>query len=503
MERKPAGKKRSRVMLFVAALFIVNFILLVATSGQYAGDLGLVAQNAGLVVAGLVFAVVGGLILVRQRRNLIGLLLMVPPVILTISNLLDFLFAAELVKAQTLDAWLFLYIWLESWSWWLLIAPLILIFLLFPTGHLLTKRWRWAVFVLASAFGLFLFVATFARAGESLEGGQTWTNPIGFLSEETVGLLIAIMSPMLLLSVLASVVSVFLRYRRAQAVERAQLRWLFFAGAFFLVVYAPGFFTPEGGLAGWFEVLFLPSLVGVPIAIGIAVLRYRLWDIDFVINRSLVYGVLTALLGAIFAGTAALVAQVAKTIFGAELESASAAVAALTVAALFQPLRDWVEGSINRRLFPENIDMAKGLVEIQPEMWAWIPLPGMLQAALRHLEEIYVCESSAIYLKRGAGFQPAAMRGLAKSNVPVYRPAAAELNALFQKKTVASENEKPFVLTVPVFLARRKEAELLGVLRLGKRKEGRGYSGDDARTLVAFGAKLAQPVYALSLPKKR
>jgi len=209
------------------------------------------------------------------------------------------------------------------------------------------------------------------------------------------------------------------------------------------------------------------------------------------------------LLGAIFAGTAALVAQVAKTIFGAELESASAAVAALTVAALFQPLRDWVEGSINRRLFPENIDMAKGLVEIQPEMWAWIPLPGMLQAALRHLEDIYVCESSAIYLKRGAGFQPAAMRGLAKSNVPVYRPAAAELNALFQKKTVASENEKPFVLTVPVFLARRKEAELLGVLRLGKRKEGRGYSGDDARTLVAFGAKLAQPVYALSLPKKR
>lgn len=502
VDKKRTKKRLSGILIFLVFLVLVNIILLVVNRSVFATEFAFISQVIFTLVS-LMFAVVGSLILIRQRRNLIGLLLMVFPVMLTLSSVLDFYFAAPLAQANTLDIWLFLYIWFSGWSWWLLIGPLLLIFLLFPTGHLLSKRWRWAVLLLGAAFALFLFLATFAGMASSLNTGQTWPSPIGFLSEPAVELLVAIMSPMLLVSVVASVVSVFLRYRRAQAIERAQLRWLFFAGLIFLVGYIPGGSLSENdALAPLFNILFAIGLLSVPIAIGIAILKYRLWDIDFVINRSLVYGLLTALLGAIFAGTAALVAQLAKTLFGAELESASAAVAALTVAALFQPLRTWVEGVINRRLFPENIDMAQGLIEIQPELWAWVPLPKMLGATLSHLEEIYLCETSAIYLKRAGSFQPAVAHGLSKAQLPTYRPGVAEENSLKQKKSVASENEKPFVLTVPIYLPRRKEAELLGVLRLGKRKEGRGYSGDDAKTLVAFGAKLALPIYALSGKKK-
>lgn len=504
MEKKATKKRQWGIPMLIAVIFLINLALLIYTRSAYSSTFDFLG-NVTWVATGLIFAIVGGLILMRQRRHVIGWLLMVLPIMITISAILDFFLKERTMNSTQLDLWSFLYLWFGAWSWWLLIGPLLLIFLLYPTGHLRSKRWRWVVFVLAAGFILFLFVATFSSTAEFIDNSDlSWANPIGFLSDETITMLVGVMSSLLIISVLGSVASIFVRYRNAQAVERAQIRWLFLAGAFFLVAYLPGFFLQDDSVwSSWFNVLFIFGVIAVPISIGIAILRYRLWDIDIVINRSLVYAVLTALLAGIFAATAALFAQIAKAAFGEEMQQAAAAVAAIFVASIFQPLRTWVETGINRRLFPENIDLSQGLIEINPDFWDWVGLPKIMNATLEHLEVIYSCSVAAIYLKKSENeFLPVAALGITLSKLEPYKVSKEEQDLFQHKKGTLSEKSEPFAISIPIHLPRRKGAEVLGILCLGKRKEGRGYSGDDVKTLVSFGAKLGQPVYAFAAAKK-
>lgn len=503
MEKRTSKKRQLSVPLLIAVIFVINLALLIATRSSYPSTFEFLGE-AIWVVNGLIFAVVGGLILIRQRRHVVGWLLMVLPIMVTVSAILDFFLKQSTLASVQLDALGFLYLWFGGWSWWLLIGPLLLIFLLYPTGHLRSKRWRWVVALLAAAFVLFLFVVTFAGTAEDINGGQTWPNPIGFLSDESVNILVGIMSILLVASVLASVASTFVRYRNAQALERAQMRWLFLAGAFFMIVYLPGFVVQDNSVwSSWFGYLFVFGVATVPIAIGIAILRYHLWDIDVVINRSLVYAVLTTLLAAIFAATAAVLTQTAKAAFGSGMEQGAAAVAAIFVASIFQPLRAWVETGINRRLFPENIDLSQGLVEINPDFWDWVGLPKIMNATLDHLEDIYSCSAAAIYLKKSENeFFPVAALGIPVSKLELYKPNKEEQELFLRKRGIISEKAEPFAISIPIHLPRRNAAEILGVLRLGKRKQGRGYSGDDVKTLVSFGAKLGQPVYAFASARK-
>lgn len=504
MEKKP---KKSRwpfgVWGLVVLIAVVNFALL-GLSYESFPDAGAFWQEVVWRATALVFAIVGALIISRNRKHIIGWLLMIAPIMITVGTILAYFTAPRLAEATVLDTALFLYLWFNSWSWWLLIGPIILIFYLFPTGQLVSKNWRWGVISLAFGFGLFLFAATFSAQAEDLDGTHVFSNPIGFLPEDVVGALIAAMGLFLVSAAIISLVSVFVRYRRSAATERAQMRWLFIAGAFFVINYTIGFLLTgysEGALS---NLLFIASVLAIPIAIGIAILRYRLWDIDVVINRSLVYGVLSTILAALFAGTAALLSQLAKAAFGEEMQQAAAAVAAIVVASLFTPLRSWVESNINRRLFPENIDLSQGLIELNTNLWNWLPLPRILEATLEHLEAIYGHQVSVIYLQHSpADYRPAAARGIAKSELSPYQPDKKAQELLQQKKGISEEAAKPFVLTVPVYLARRKGPELIGVLRLGKRKEGRGFSGGDVKTLVAFGAKLGEPIYALGASKEQ
>lgn len=496
--------KKSRwpvaVWVLVVLMTVVNYALLFAQRDLLQDNF---YSEALWRAAGLTFAIVGALIISRDRRHLIGWLLMVTPIMITLATILANFMEPLLREATELDIPLFLYVWFNTWSWWMLIGPILLIFYLFPTGKLLSPRWRWGVALVFTAFALFMFLATFAAEAEVSEGGPILSNPIGFLANEQVEGLVVLMAVFLVSGALGSLISVFMRYRKSQAVERAQMRWLFIACALFVINYAIGFtiqdysFTPFGNAA------FMLTVFAIPLSIGIAILRYRLWDVDVVINRSLVYGVLTTLLAALFAGTAAVLSQLAKAAFGEEMQQAAAAVAAIVVASLFTPIRTRVENAINRRLFPENIDLSQGLVELNPNLWNWLKMPQILDATLEHLEAIYGHEQSAIYLRRSAGeYMPVAARGIAIADLPVYQVSPAEQELLAHKKGILSDGAAPFVLTTPIYLARRKGPELIGVVRLGKRKQGRGFSGGDVKTLAAFGAKLGEPIYALAQKTK-
>lgn len=509
MEKKTTKKRSWAPWLFVSAIFLINIFLF----SKQVGTLKTAAAVADGIIwtfTILTFASVGTLILTRQRRHIIGWLLVIFPIVYSVSSILDLFVRVSDLQASQLSIGQFLFLWFSAWSWWLLIGPILLIFLLYPTGHLISKGWRWAVVIMSATFALFIFVVSFSPTVENEVATRTWPNPYGFLSDTLVETLLGLMGIMLISSALAAALSVFVRYRRSQAVERAQLRWLFLATSIFFLVYLLAFATSAwgGGAAevsdqAWYTLLFDLSVLTIPLSIGFAILRYRLWDIDVVINRSLVYAVLTTLLAGIFTATATLLTQIARAAFGEEMQQAAAAVAAIFVASIFQPMRAWVESGINRRLFPENIDLSQGLVEINPDFWVWVGLPKIMNATLDHVEDIYSCSTAAIYLKKSQNeFLPVAALGIPLSKLEPFKLNKEEQESLQRKKGILHEKVDPFAISIPIHLPRRKDAEILGVLRLGKRKAGRGYSGDDVKTLVSFGAKLGQPVYAFAAAKK-
>jgi hypothetical protein len=145
------------------------------------------------------------------------------------------------------------------------------------------------------------------------------------------------------------VVALLVRFRRSRGVERQQLKWFTFAGAVTFAALVLLLFPSQYGWIGPVSPLVTaPILVSMPVAAGVAILRYRLYDIDRLINRTLVYGLLTALLGGLYAGLVLVFGQVFGGI-GDNPPSWVVAGATLTVAALFQPARRRIQGVVDRR----------------------------------------------------------------------------------------------------------------------------------------------------------
>jgi hypothetical protein len=194
--------------------------------------------------------------------------------------------------------------------------------------------------------------------------GVALDNPIGVLGEGAAERLSGVWIVGLLALVAACALALFVRYRRANDTEREQIKWLLYACAVFVVVYVGG---TLGGVAGtdslggyvW-GVFFGLSLVLLPAAIGIAVLRYRLYDIDVVINRTLVYIPLTATLIALYFGGIVLLQGLFLTLTGGQSTLAVVA-STLLIAALFNPLRRRIQYFIDRRFYRRKYDARKTL----------------------------------------------------------------------------------------------------------------------------------------------
>jgi hypothetical protein len=251
--------------------------------------------------------------------------------------------------------------WLNAWvgSFW---AGLVLLFvlLLFPTGRLPSRRWRpvaWACVICVTA----LCVLDAVMPGPLEASGQP--NPLGINSARSaLERSYSLVSLCLVLLILGCAGSVMVRFRRARGVERQQLKW-FAAGAGQLAVL----FALAVGLPGlWDRWVSLPvsdlvfgiSFALIPVTIGIAILRYRLYDIDRLIHRTLVYGLLTALLGGAYAAMVLGLGQLFGGI-GGQPPAWVVAGATLAVAALFQPARRRTQAVVDRRFNRRKYDAAK------------------------------------------------------------------------------------------------------------------------------------------------
>jgi hypothetical protein len=218
--------------------------------------------------------------------------------------------------------------------------------LLFPTGHLLSPRWRWVA--VAGVFGVAAGTIGHAIAPGPMVDPLGPLNPVvppePFLSwlGAAATLSNAIAPPVFVLAL----ASLFIRFRRSRGAERQQIKWFLFVAAIATVLFAVSILE-VGPISDVAWALGLLTMAFLPLAIGLAILRYRLYEIDRVVSRAVGYTLVTAILAAAF-GIAVIVAQ---TVFAQVTQANTLAIAAstLVVAALFQPVRRAIQGRVDRR----------------------------------------------------------------------------------------------------------------------------------------------------------
>ncbi len=239
----------------------------------------------------------------------------------------------------------------------------IYLFLLFPDGRPLSHRWRPLLWIVGIVVATSILVGAFYPG--PISGLEPVRNPLGIEAARELlvfaGVLLFYLFTALLL---ASAACVYLRFRRGSGTERQQIKWLAYAAALLgatALVGAVGDLL-LGGLGWWFLLLLAAVFLGVPLSIGAAMLHYRLYEIDLIINRTLVYGALTALLALVYFSGVAATEAVFRTLTGQQEQPQLAiVVSTLVIAALFNPLRRRIQGFIDRRFYRRKYDARKTL----------------------------------------------------------------------------------------------------------------------------------------------
>jgi hypothetical protein len=251
--------------------------------------------------------------------------------------------------------------WAGSIAWMgnVVFVPLLgltaLILLLFPDGRPPSRRWRWVT----RAIGVTVVVTTVAGALLPADEGDPIGNPLAVQGPiEALADTIANVGIMtLFLAILLSAASLLLRFRRARGLQRQQLKWLAYGGGFLAAYIVLDMISqvPPGLVDALIEAFTFGTLY---LGVGMAVLRYRLYDIDRLINRTLVYGLLTALLVGVYAGAVLVLGQVFGGV-GGDPPSWAVAGATLAVAALFQPARRRIQQAVDRRFNRRRFNAVK------------------------------------------------------------------------------------------------------------------------------------------------
>jgi hypothetical protein len=276
------------------------------------------------------------------------------------------------------------------------------VLLLFPDGRLPSPRWRLVAWL--SAIDLALIVPTAIVAwplrGPALLGDGESFGGTGGLFYIVSTAVIALM----LVCGLASVVSLIVRFRRSQGIERQQLKWFTYAGivTFALLVISEFVFSRIG--EHWRRLL-LPFVPSLPVAAAIAILRYRLYDIDVIIRRTLIYGALTSTLALVYFGSVVLLQSV-FTAVGGQRSPVVIVASTLAIAALFNPLRHRVQDFIDRRFYRHKYDAAKTLATFSATMRDETDLDRLTETLVVVVEETMQPAHVSLWLKPTAANRP-------------------------------------------------------------------------------------------------
>ena len=406
----------------IATLVVVlTYGLVEPSSGLVTGNVaGLAVTGATLLFVGA-FATVGALVASRRPQNPIGWLL-------SVAGLCYAIGAAGLLINELPGGgrWAD---WIGSWVWGLGGAlAMSFVLLLFPTGHLPSRRWRPVAWPTAATIGAFVLGSAFATG--RISDTQS-INPLGFggsVGRAVFGVMRVGGTLGFTFMAVAAFVSLVVRYRRGDGSEREQLRWLIFAGIVIgaggaleavvsRVVHDPTQANDLGNAISSITIAF------VPIAIGIAVLKYRLYDIDVIIKKTLVYGVLAVFITVVYA---TIVVGVGA-IVGAHSSAALSAVAAAIVALAFQPARRRAQRLADRLVYGKRATPYEVLTEFSDRVGAAYAADDVLERMAQVLAAGTCAESAAVWLQVGRKTQPVAVWPSGTVLPEVLPPDAAEV----------------------------------------------------------------------------
>jgi len=305
-------------------------------------------------IFGLTEGLLGLAIVFRQPRNAVGWIFLVSGACAGSYELAEMYAAYAYLVHPGLPGgeWA---AWLGSWLWLPMTGLLpTFLFLLFPDGRLPSARWRPVAWY--AGFALGIFSGTVALLPGPLPGLPAVRNPMSpFPGELTIDKVLLPLFTMLFIAVILGVAALVRRFRRSRGVERLQLKWIVYASG----LYAIGVFLDSNFVYKPFEILDLLLINAIPVAAGVAIFRYRLYDIDLLINRTLVYALTTAAIGVAFFGGIVMFQGLLRPMTGGS--EIAVAVSTLASFALFQPFRRRIQSSVDRRFYRGRYDAGRTL----------------------------------------------------------------------------------------------------------------------------------------------
>ncbi len=384
------------------ALFFVNRNTPVpaswGTDGGMRQDLTAVVNYLllGLIMP-LVTTVLGALIVSRQPHNRVGWLLIALGVCYLLIGLFGELTVAMNLTAQSVMAGGQLVAWVSNWIWVLSYSLLILMLALFPGGHFLSRRWTVAIGLPLVVFTANLLVA--AGIEQTLSSAYQVLNPfVASHPEALYSALFATGVPLMVIALMIVLGETVVRFRRAGQEERQQIKWLLIglaATAAMVVIGLTLVFAAD--IAVGASLVNAAPLLPV-LAIGVAMLRYRLYDVDLVIRRTLAYTVITAVLLLVYFGSVTLLTSVFSRVTGQQ-SALAIVISTLVIAALFNPLRRRVQDWIDRRFFRRKYNAQQVLAQFALTARDETDLDALTTELLRVVQETMQPEHVSVWLR--------------------------------------------------------------------------------------------------------
>jgi hypothetical protein len=344
------------------------------------------------------FVAVGALIAARRPRHRIGWLLLVGALAISTAQL-SWGYVAYRLDAGALLPGAAVVGWVGNWIPWPALAAFALLLLLFPDGRLPSPRWRpvaWAM------VGWCVVTMAFLSVFPAVISTPELDNPFGLSGDAGATMRRLQASPVIpLISIplfVASAAAPLVRFRRARGEQRQQLKWFAYAAGLLVVLLI----LPSSLLPGWAKAAtgILPAVAvwGIAAAIGIAVLRYRLYAIDRIVNRTLVYGLLTAVLASIYAALVLVLGQLFGGI-GDQPPTWVVAAATLAVAALFQPARRRIQHVVDRRFNRRRYDAARTMEAFSARLRDEVDLDTLSAELLAVVDQTMQPTTASLWLR--------------------------------------------------------------------------------------------------------
>jgi serine phosphatase RsbU (regulator of sigma subunit) len=469
------------------------------------------------LIAVVLCALVGGVVTARRSANPVGWILLAGGAIFALQELsLEYAIYGLVTNPFSLPV-VRVMAWLASWIY---VPGLLLLLsflpLYFPNGCLVSSRWRWIA-------GLALVLAVLGPVSSAFlpSPARSWdiVYPLGIVALWPVSDLFDQVATVIYFGVVfASAVSLVVRFHRSVGEERKQIEWLAYAAS---------------ALTAW---LLIDSLIwvdfplldevvrptmngllfaGIPVAVGVAVLRYRLYDIDLIINRTLVYGMLTGILAFVYLGSVVLLQDVFNALTGQEEQRQLAiVVSTLAIAALFIPLRRRIQAFIDKRFYRSKYDARKTLEAFSAKLRDEIDLDALSEALVAVVRETMQPTRVSLWLRpleraRGHNEKVTTAIGAPELEIAPNDPILTYLaNASGVVELEKLDLDSPALRTmkaakVKLVVPLVSQGELIGLLNLGPRLSQQEYSADDRKLLSDLSIQTAPAVRVAQLVRQQ